>query len=140
LSGKAHVVLYEGRVSVVSASAQPPAERPQHSAAQVDLTPGKELVASLTGGQERVVSADLERSLSWETGQLSFVDEPLQSAVERVNRYSERKVMIADVDIRELPVNGVYNAGDVDAFAVGVQAVMPVHAQDNGRVIMLSHR
>jgi transmembrane sensor len=143
LNGKAHVVLYEGRVSVVSAAevetrTSPP--RSQSATAEIDLVPGKELVASLGSGQQKVVAADLDRSLSWEAGQLSFDDEPLQSAVERVNRYSEKKVTIADASIGALPVNGVYNAGDVDAFAVGVQAVMPVRAQDNGREIALSRR
>jgi transmembrane sensor len=143
VNGKAHVVLYEGRVSVVSAgklAIRARSTSPRSSASEVDLMPGNELVASLSDGKQQVVRADLDRSLSWEAGQLSFVDEPLQTAVERVNRYSVKKVVIADAGIGALPVNGVYNAGDVDAFTVGVQAVMPVHAGDNGRVIRLSRR
>lgn len=142
LNGKAHVVLYEGHVAVVSAG-EPAlplgASRPK-SAGQIDLNAGKELIVSLTSAQQQVVPADVDRSLSWETGQLSFSDEPLQSAVERMNRYSEKKLVIADASIRQLPVSGVYNAGDVDAFRVGVEAVMPVRATDNGHAIELSHR
>ena len=142
VNGKAHIVLYEGRVAVVNDGkpALPIAPLRPKSAGEIDLDPGKELIASLTGVQQRVVPVDRDRSLSWESGQLSFSDEPLQSAVERVNRYSGKKVVIADASIRQLPVSGVDNAGDVDAFKVGVEAVMPVRATDNGRVIELSHR
>jgi transmembrane sensor len=142
VNGKAHVVLYEGHVAVVSASDSAPAlssSQPK-SASEVDLNPGKELIASITSPQAEIVPADIDRSLSWEAGQLSFSDEPLASAVERVNRYSQKKVVIADASIRSLPVSGVYNAGDIDAFKVGLEAVMPVKASDNGQVITLSHR
>jgi transmembrane sensor len=142
LNDKAHVVLYEGHVAVVNANAAavPQSQAHQRLAGEIDLNPGKELIASLSGTQQQIVPADLDRSLSWEAGQLSFSDEPLQSAVERVNRYSKKKVVIADASIRQLPVSGVYNAGDVDAFKVGIQAVMPVLAVDNGQAIELSRR
>jgi transmembrane sensor len=141
LGGKAHVVLYEGHVSVVSANGAATKAQPrQHAPGEVDLNPGKELIASLSSPQQQVVTADLDRSSSWEAGQLSFSDEPLQSAVERVNRYSEKKVVIADASIRQLPVSGVYNAGDVAAFKVGIEAVMPIRASDNGQAITLSRR
>jgi transmembrane sensor len=142
LNGTAHVVLYEGHVAVVNANASVGAQPQlrQSVTGEVDLNPGKELIASLSGAQQQVVPADLDRSLSWEAGQLAFSDEPLQIAVERVNRYSAKKVVIADASIRELPVSGVYNAGDVDAFRVGIQAVMPIRATDDGQVIRLSRR
>jgi len=142
LNGKAHVVLYEGRVSVVSTGRPTIGEKslPGPDAPEVDLTPGKELVASLGGGQQKIVQVDLDRSLSWEEGQLSFVDEPLGTAIERVNRYSNKKVELADASLGALKVNGVYNAGDVQAFAVGVNAVLPVRVSDRGEAIQISRR
>jgi transmembrane sensor len=143
LNGTAHVVLYEGRVSVVSTgrpAAVANSSAPAPIAPEVDLTPGKELVASLAGPQQKVVQADLDRSLSWEGGQLSFDDEPLEAAAERVNRYSNKKIKLADASVGELKVNGVYNAGDVDAFAVGINAVLPVRISDRGNSILVSRR
>ena len=142
VGGKAHVVLYEGHVSIIDA-----ARTERHSdgpksvaAAQVELQPGKELIAPLAGGAPKIIPADFEKSLSWENGQLTFIDEPLDTAVARVNRYSQKKVELADASLGQLKVNGVYNAGDVEAFAVGVNAVLPVRISDSGDAIVIARR
>lgn len=141
LNGTAHVILYEGHVAVVNAPEATALTAPGKStSSEVDLDPGREFVASVDRPGQAVVAADVDRSLSWEAGQLSFSDEPLETAVERVNRYSKTKLVIADADIRQLRVSGVYNAGDVEAFETGIGAVMPVKARRDGDVIALSRR
>jgi transmembrane sensor len=129
-----HVILYEGRVSVLS---EPKGGKP--AAIEAPLTPGRELIARIAAPSARVVSADRARSLSWEAGQLVFVDEPLDSAVERVNRYSSRKLEIGDTRAGSVEINGVYSTGDVDAFIEGVTAVSRVKVSD-GRTFVASAR
>jgi transmembrane sensor len=143
IGGKAHVVLYQGHVSVIdsAATATGRTDGAKRSAtAQVELQPGKELIAPLSGGAARIIAADFEQSLSWENGQLTFIDEPLGTAVARVNRYSEKKVELADASLARLKVSGVYNAGDVAAFAVGISAVLPVRITDTGDAIRVARR
>lgn len=143
VGGKAHVVLYQGHVSVIdsadSATGRTDGAK-RSAAAQVELQPGKELIAPLSGGAPQIIPADFEQSLSWENGQLTFIDEPLDTAVARVNRYSEKKVELADASLAQLKVNGVYNSGDVAAFAVGINAVLPVHVTDTGKAILVARR
>lgn len=140
VGGKAHVVLYQGHVSVIDVAHRKSEDQNSVAAAQFELQPGKELIAPIAGGVPKIIPADFEKSLSWENGQLTFIDEPLGSAVVRVNRYSEKKVELADASLAQLKVNGVYNSGDVDAFAVGVDAVLPVRVTDTGDAIVIARR
>lgn len=126
-----HVVLYEGQVAVLEqrdrgAMPVPVALKGANGAADRLLKPGGELVSNLAQSTASVAATDVARSLSWEVGQLTFIDEPLASAVERVNRYSARRIELADPKAGALEINGVFNTGDVDAFVVGVRETLPV--------------
>ena len=121
LREEVHVVLYEGRVSVLDAA--PKEAAPSQP---TTLTPGRELVASTVAPVSRVAATDTSRSLSWESGQLVFIDEPLASAVERVNRYTRDKIEVGDRAAAIIPVTGIFRAGDTTAFLEGVSAVFPV--------------
>lgn len=138
------VVLYEGSVSVLAGArgadrAQPLRLPDEAAPADAALVPGRELVASLDAPEARVAAADPVRSLSWESGQLVFVDEPLASAVERVNRYALDRVELGDADVGRLRVNGVFDAGDTVGFVEGVTAAFPVRADTRDGRILLSH-
>jgi transmembrane sensor len=80
------------------------------------------------------------QSLSWEAGQLSFEDEPLASAVARMNRYSRTQLVVGDDATAQLRVNGVFTAGDVETFVDGVTLLNPVEAAREPGQIMLRRR
>jgi transmembrane sensor len=131
INGKLRVILYEGRVVVLdrlagagAAAEVPPALKGGGEGAA--LMPGHELVVGMSGqSQAQLTRADPVRSLSWEGGQLVFEDEPLSLAVGRINRYSPRRIELKGAAGR-MRVNGVFNTGDVDAFATGVEETLPV--------------
>lgn len=125
LGGQVRVVLYEGKVSVLDQPADV-------------LRPGTELVMADAAPTARLAAVDPVRSLSWEAGQIIFDDEPLASAVERVNRYSDEKVEVADLAAGRVLVSGVFTAGDTGAFVDGVAGVFPVRAQVEGDRTILS--
>jgi transmembrane sensor len=58
-----------------------------------------------------------------------FDDEPLRSAVARINRYAKNKILLDDATLDALTVSGVFNTGDAHAFVEGVTAVLPLAAQ-----------
>ena len=101
------------------------------------LKPGGELIIADAAPVAQLTHADLSRSLSWEGGQLIFKYEPLSAAVERVNRYADRKIKVEDAAGRVL-VSGVFTAGDTEAFIGGVTAVFPVRAETRDGEIMIS--
>jgi transmembrane sensor len=144
LQSQAHVLLYEGRVAVLDVKKEKPVLQKQRdrvtlSSADALLLPGRELVVAVNSPSAAAIvePVNTSRSLSWESGQLSFEDEPLSIAVERVNRYSKRKVVIADPSIARMHVNGIVNVGDVDAFVEAVTAFNPVRVVSNANEIRL---
>lgn len=130
LQKSAHVLLYEGHVAVVNQADRQPVRRREGGAADMVLTPGRELVVPLNvrDATATVSPFDPAQSLYWEAGQLSFENEPLALAIERVNRYSTVKVMIGDPAIASAPVNGVFEASNAEAFVEAVTAFNDVTA------------
>lgn len=132
LTGQMRVVLYEGHVAVLD-------DKTGHSETPVPikigavpaeklLTPDHELVTSTSSDATVVSPTDPARARSWENGQLVFQDEPMDLAVERVNRYARDKLRIGDPGVGRLRISGVFTSGDTSAFVDGVTAVLPVHA------------
>ncbi|MDB5581651.1 MAG: anti-FecI sigma factor FecR [Bradyrhizobium sp.] len=140
------VVLYEGNVAVLEDT--PGNQPPRHltlitkkqSAADQSLKPGTMMIAALDQPLARVEATDLARSLSWEGGQLTFADEPLAIAAERINRYSDEKIVIGDAASARMLVSGAFNAGDTEGFVDGVSALYPLRAKREGNVITLSEK
>jgi transmembrane sensor len=135
LGGGVHVVLYEGRVTVrsietsqPSGASQPSQEPSGTQTAEAVLTPGQELTSVTEAQAPTVATIDTVRSLAWEGGQLIFVDEPLASAVERVNRYSPTRLVVDDAATANVRVDAVLAAGDTEAFIEGVTGLYPVRA------------
>jgi transmembrane sensor len=125
------VILYQGHVSVVGPDRVPTA-----------LVAGDELIAPIASAQMHVESANVARSLSWETDQLEFVNEPLASAVERVNRYARTPIAIGDAAAARERISGVFTAGDTQAFIEGITAVSALKAERRGgrEVLWISGR
>ncbi|WP_129777742.1 FecR family protein [Peristeroidobacter soli] len=133
LREEVRVVLYEGRIEVlehVDAVAEPRPLRFDESLAAPErtLVPGRELVAA-AGSTAKILPTDAPRSLSWEAGQLNFVNEPLLSAVERMNRYSKEQLELGDAQVAAFSISGVFAAGDIDAFIEGVTTFFPVQVE-----------
>lgn len=142
INRQVHVLLYEGHVAVLDGKEHKPvgqrAVARTSATADQALTPGKELVtAADVAAAATINDADLPRSLSWEAGQLSFDDEPLASAVARMNRYSREKLVVGDAVAANARVNGVFTAGDTDAFLEGLTALNVVRLDRRGDEITI---
>jgi len=140
-----HVILYEGHVAVLGPTSVSHVAQPLHLAsngaipADQLLTPGHELVAPLATAAASVAVTDPVRTLAWEGGQQVFVDEPLASAVERVDRYADKKISIGDPAAGRVQITGVFMNGDTRAFIEGVTAVFPVRAESrDGKTVLIS--
>lgn len=134
--GQVQVILYQGHVAVLErdGGTAPPTRVALAGAAtpaDKDLVPGRELIVPVAMDVAQVVPVDTVRSLSWEGGHLIFVDEPLSSAVERVNRYSEDKLSVGDSAAGRVLISGVFAAGDTSAFLEGVTGVFPIRVRDH---------
>jgi transmembrane sensor len=59
---------------------------------------------------------ELERHLAWAEGNLVFAGEPLEEVVAEFNRYSWRKLKIADPAIAHYSIGGIFNTTDIDSL------------------------
>lgn len=119
------VTLISGQATVLGAEAL--------HAKPVELHTGEQLVAT---AQPQVTKASITRATAWQNGKLIFDDEPLAEAAARVNRYSEKKVVVQGAATSQR-VSGVFDAGDVDAFVEAVTYYLPVKAAKADNQIVL---
>lgn len=127
-STKIGVALIEGGVMV---SRRRSVLSPRSGWAPVRLSPGREIVIDPDRNSYRVVQvANLESVTSWQEGLLIFDNEPLGSAVARINRYTDRPVVV-DRSVAAVRVSGVFKTGDTAGFVEAVTGYLPVSASRN---------
>ncbi|MGV7206330.1 FecR family protein [Oxalobacteraceae bacterium A2-2] len=117
--------------------------------AEVLVTEGTVEVWSVRGGEHRRISAgesaylsgaaeavsvsrqprEVARKLAWREGKLVFVDQTLRDAVADFNRYSVKKIVIADPALLERKFVGQYPVAAPEDFAHDVSAYLGVPLQ-----------
>lgn len=139
LKPEVRVTLIEGRVLILphEPAPIPLVTRPATSPKSVELHAGEALVAARDAAPRLVAKADLEQATSWQKGKLMFDREPLRDAVEQMNRYSERRIVVADARAAAIPISGVFNAGDVNAFLEAINGFVPVTVTEKSDEVVL---
>jgi iron complex outermembrane recepter protein len=143
LSREVRVALFEGRVAVLRDTPQGQMNEVvrlggHQLTAERALTPGHEIglpVSGFVGSVSSSIGND-----GWGAEQVSFTSETLVAAAERMNRYAQRRRIIVDPGAADIRVSGVFNNGDVDAFADAIATTFPVDAAVDGEAIRLSRR
>jgi transmembrane sensor len=110
------VALLEGRVEVTG------------DGAAATLQPNQQLVVTRQG-LSPTVATDAADAASWTGGRLAFRGLPLGQAVQEVNRYSRRRVILdRPADLARQPVSGAFDVGDTQAFVAAVTALFDLQA------------
>jgi transmembrane sensor len=123
------VVLTEGSVSVAPSNK----ESADHPAPWEErLAPNEQL--SLEDGRATPLktSVDTYMVTSWSRGRLVFRGTPLAEAIEEVNRYSTRKLRLADPSLASLTVGGNFIAGDSELILSAFAAALPLRSVEGG--------
>ena len=58
----------------------------------------------------------IDAKLAWRKGLIIFDGEPLTYVVSEISRYTPSNVIISDPEIRNMPIGGVFPAGEVDSL------------------------
>jgi transmembrane sensor len=112
------VTLIEGRVAVVPDAVAPTSH-------VIELSAGEQLLSTRGAAPEIRSRVDLEHAVAWQSGKIFFDDEPLSSAVARVNRYASSQIEV-DPSVARIRISGTFNAGDTAAFTEAVSTYFPV--------------
>lgn len=126
---RVEVTLLEGRIAV-----QPVATANEARADADALTlaePGQQLVTAAHARPE-LRQTDVKRVVSWRDGQVMFQDDPLFSAVEEMNRYARRQVVLADPELRQLRVSGAFDTGNTTLFVEALTSYFPIRIAEIG--------
>lgn len=131
---KVQVTLIEGRVSV---EALKHGARPNVPGEREDLVPGDQLVVSPMRGLTKH-KVDVAKTTSWRDGEIIFDDDTLANAVAEVNRYSAKKIVLADERLASLRMSGVFIAGHSDSFVETVTGNFPIKVTSDadGRLLL----
>jgi transmembrane sensor len=117
------VTLVEGRVSVEALNVG--GAGPAILAEREDLLPGDQL----TFTARRPITkhkVDVAKATSWREGRIVFDNDTLASAVAEVNRYSIKKIILADPRLASLRMSGVFIAGHSESFVETVTGNFPI--------------
>jgi transmembrane sensor len=121
------VSLLAGRVDV---------RRDGPSVAVTALESGRRMV--MTDGQaDRVDRPDLQDVIAWQDGRLAFRNETLSQAVAEMNRYTTRPLIVADTQVGQLRLSGLYRVGDPEAFARSIAILLPVRVQTDAESVQI---
>ena len=92
------------------------------SGERVRLSPGQSV--GMSGGALGPVGAIPAASQpGWREGRLSFHETPLETALGEINRYTSRRLRLANPRAASQPVSGDFSTGDVDGFAAAANAI-----------------
>ena len=121
--GSVKVTLVEGKVRVEAPLPRPKGAGPEKaiSVQATEMSAGSQLVAAAEQPW-RVTAANVVVETSWTKDILIFDDEPLEAVLAELNRYSEKKIILADPAIRDMPISGTFRTGDVDSFVRTIEA------------------
>jgi transmembrane sensor len=135
------VVLLEGKVRVEAAGAvargpaAPLAAKPTTTLPlpmrSTEMEPGSQLVA-LDDGDWRLSRANVTQETSWRRGKIMIDDQPLGEVVAELNRYSTRKIVIADQHLADQRISGIYEPGDIEEFARALRHTGLAELQEEG--------
>ena len=126
------VTLVEGRISIDEATLSAPVKPStiDQLTLLTELEAGEQLIVE-PDALPLVVKADIEQVVGWLDGRLVFRKDSLEEAVAEFNRYSSRKIVVAnDARLDAIKVNGVFNAGSTNQFVAALETLHPIKARE----------
>ena len=90
------------------------------------LVAGHQVSYSPRGAIGPIQKATLERTTSWEAGELTFIDRPLADVVADLNRYSKRPIRIDDESLKALRITGRVTVGKMDDWLRALEMNLPI--------------
>lgn len=131
------VAVTEGAVEVVPKKRQLPENEVLNEARTATVSEGHKIEFNENVQAVEVVDKDtLARKLAWRQGVLVFTDEPLESVIAEVSRYTTTKLIVTDPDLKRYRIGGVYRAGNVKSLVGMLEAQGIVEARHGSQQVI----
>ncbi len=106
-------------------------------AERIRLSAGHQITFAATEPKPIVVSTGAQRAISWVSGTLQFVDEPLSSVIAAVNRYYDKTIVIEDSELSSRRFTGTVVADRVHEWLNGLPDVFPIVVDDRDDSVII---
>jgi transmembrane sensor len=128
------VSVLEGRVRIDDAGS------PMDASANSTTITGGTLAVS--DGASTIVTqgsrSRVEDALAWRSGMLKFDHVPLSDVAREFNRYNRRQIIVNDGAAAAIPIGGVFQASNIDAFARLLRDAYHLKITENSGQILIS--
>jgi transmembrane sensor len=127
MSSKTTVTVRSGRVELERHCGSPSntvTGSPRTDDGTVTLEAGEQASVSRDGcvhTRPQPDPTELDRQLAWSHEKFEFIREPLRNAVNQLNRYNRRQLLIRDPTIQDVPCSGRFDSKDLDRFIKALQ-------------------
>lgn len=131
--GISTVTLLKGKVRVANTD--------RGTTQSATLAPGERITIEANGlsQRRRIPETELASARGWTEGNLIVKEWPLQTVVTEMNRYSDTKLRLGEPDLGQIPISGVFKAGDQQSFAMSLEYGWSIRADRSAGEIVL-HR
>jgi transmembrane sensor len=92
----------------------------------VDLREGEGVAYRPRDGLGRPGAIDVRDVTAWRQGEIVFDGRPLGEVANELGRYRRGTVVFTDASLKTMPVTGVFNTADTDAFFTALEITLPV--------------
>jgi transmembrane sensor len=114
------VTVLEGRVAVAEMNTiGPTAEQHAPVPAPIFLVAGEQVTVPTKASAKAEIKpkhTDVAVATAWTQKRLIFEETPLAEVAEEFNRYSTRRLVISDPELRSMGISGVYSSTDPDSL------------------------
>lgn len=132
--GQLAVIVSEGRVRVLP-------RLPDHTATEdLMLVPGDAVRIDYRSQRLELASIDPERAIAWRKGIIEFDAATLAEVISEVNRYTAKRLVIADEPLRRIRISGRFNVGDIDSVQFALTHGFDIRTEAVGNDILLKQR
>jgi transmembrane sensor len=81
---------------------------------------------------EVVRDIDIAKVTGWRDGRVFLEDLSLGDAVAEMNKHSAVQIVLSDPSLDRLRVNGMFRAGEQEAFVTALESYFPIKAESRG--------
>ncbi len=136
VSGSDEILLTPGKQLLAKLNSPLAVDRSErHSNAGGESLPGEK--PAQWDGEVSVRDIDVTKVTGWRDGRIFLDDLPLTEAVAEMNKHSTVQITVADPALAQLRVNGMFKAGEQEAFVTALEDYFPIAVQHRGRQEMV---
>lgn len=130
------LTVLEGKVDVApaetTAAAVPDLKTPRR------IEAGGQLVVAATGQVIAPPQPNVERAAAWTARRVIFDNEPLSNVLVEFNRYNNRRLSVADPQLAQRKVSGVFKVHDVDVLIAFLQQQHDIRIVRDGNEVQIA--